>query len=70
MAVVDYNTCAGGDKFGNFFVNRIPSEVTEEVEEDPTGNRLVFERGSLNGCLHKVRLSLSRGFFVQEGTMR
>ncbi|CAG8434541.1 5348_t:CDS:10 [Diversispora eburnea] len=34
--MVDYDTLAGGDKFGNFFIDRLPAETSEEVDEDPT----------------------------------
>ena len=54
--MLDYNTVAGGDKFGNFFVDRLPSEVSDEVDDDPSANRIMFERGQLNGTTHKVTL--------------
>jgi splicing factor 3B subunit 3 len=37
--MVDYDTVVGGDKFGNFFVDRLPASTSEEVDEDSTGNR-------------------------------
>ncbi len=52
--MVDYNTVAGGDKFGNFFVNRIPAETSEEVDEDPTGTKMIYQRGYLQGAAFKV----------------
>jgi splicing factor 3B subunit 3 len=52
--MVDYDTVAGGDKFGNLFVDRLPSDTSTEVDEDPTGSRLVYERGYLNGAPYKV----------------
>ncbi|ORX58556.1 hypothetical protein BCR36DRAFT_318081 [Piromyces finnis] len=52
--MVDYDTVVGGDKFGNFFVDRLPSSTSEEVDEDPTGNRLIYEKGYLQGAPHKV----------------
>lgn len=58
--MLDYNTVAGGDKFGNFFVDRLPPEVSDEVDDDPSANRVMFERGHLNGATHKVqRISYS-----------
>lgn len=54
--MLDYDTVVGGDKFGNLFVNRLPQETSEEVEDDPTGNKLVYERGYLQGAPHKVSL--------------
>ena len=35
--MVDYQTVAAGDKFGNLFVNRLPAGVSEDVDNDPTG---------------------------------
>lgn len=29
--VLDYDTVAGADKFGNFFINRLPADVSAEV---------------------------------------
>ncbi|KAI8815119.1 CPSF A subunit region-domain-containing protein [Cladochytrium replicatum] len=53
--MIDYDTIAGGDKFGNFFVVRLPSETSEEVDDDPTGNKLIYEKGYLNGAPHKLQ---------------
>ncbi|KAG2230019.1 hypothetical protein INT48_003065 [Thamnidium elegans] len=52
--MVDYDTVAGGDKFGNFFVNRLPASVSREVDEDTTGNRIYHEKGYLQGAPNKV----------------
>jgi splicing factor 3B subunit 3 len=35
--MVDYQTIAAGDKFGNVFINRVGTMVSNEVDEDPTG---------------------------------
>jgi splicing factor 3B subunit 3 len=51
---VDYDTMAGVDKFGNFFVTRLSSEVSDEVEDDPTGDRLKWNSSVLNGAPHKL----------------
>ena len=53
-AMIDYDTIAGGDKFGDFFIDRLPSETSEEVDEDPTGNKIMYEKGYLMGAPHKV----------------
>jgi splicing factor 3B subunit 3 len=58
--MLDYNTVAGGDKFGNLFVNRIPNETSEEVDDDPTGTRMLYKRGYLHGAACKV--SVFTGF--------
>lgn len=53
--VLDYDTIAGGDKFGNIFVSRLPPQVSDEVEDDPTGSKLRIDQGYLNGAPHKVK---------------
>ena len=35
--LLDYDTVALADKFGNFSVVRLPAEINDEVDEDPTG---------------------------------
>jgi len=55
--VVDYDTVAAGDKFGNIFVARLPEGVTESIEKDPSGGkaRLVGKYNQiLNGAPHKL----------------
>lgn len=54
--MVDYETVAGGDKFGNFFVNRLPANISREVDEDTTGNRIYHEKGYLQGAPNKVHI--------------
>jgi len=53
-AILDYDTVAGADKFGNIFICRLPNEVSDEIEEDPTGSRLKLSQGLLNGAPHKL----------------
>ncbi|RCH93139.1 pre-mRNA-splicing factor rse1, partial [Rhizopus stolonifer] len=52
--MVDYDTIAGGDKFGNFFVTRLPHNISREIDEDTTGNRIYHEKGYLQGAPNKV----------------
>ncbi|KAI9136953.1 CPSF A subunit region-domain-containing protein [Paraphysoderma sedebokerense] len=52
--MMDYETIAGGDKFGNFWVNRLDSKVTEEIDDDPTGNKGLMEKGYLGGAPNKT----------------
>jgi len=54
LAVLDYDTVAGADKFGNVFVSRLPEKVSDEIEEDPTGSKLKVDQGYLNGAPHKL----------------
>ena len=56
--MLDYDTVALGDKFGNFSVLRLPAEVSEAVDDDPVANRVLYERGQLNGAAHKVSSGL------------
>jgi splicing factor 3B subunit 3 len=56
MTMLDYNTVASADKFGNFCVNRLPKQVADQVEEDVTGSKLIHEKEYLNGAPHRVRL--------------
>ncbi|DBA00600.1 TPA: hypothetical protein N0F65_007729 [Lagenidium giganteum] len=51
--LLDYDTIAGADKFGNVFVARLPSEVSDEVD-NPTGNRILWDTGLLNGAPNKL----------------
>jgi len=53
--MVDYDTVAGGDRFGNLWVSRLPKSVSDEVDEDPTGAGLMHEKGYLQGAANKVR---------------
>eukprot|EP01117_Protostelium_nocturnum_P009747 TRINITY_DN3484_c0_g1_i1.p1 TRINITY_DN3484_c0_g1~~TRINITY_DN3484_c0_g1_i1.p1 ORF type:complete len:1179 (-),score=412.47 TRINITY_DN3484_c0_g1_i1:140-3676(-) len=54
MAVLDYDTVAASDKFGNIMISRLPAQVSDDVEEDPTGSKLKMEQGYLNGAAHKL----------------
>lgn len=52
--MLDYDSMAGADKFGNVTVVRLPPDVTDDVDEDPTGNKALWDRGLLNGASQKV----------------
>jgi splicing factor 3B subunit 3 len=45
---------AGADKFGNIYFARLPQDVSDEIEEDPTGGKIKWEQGKLNGAPNKV----------------
>ena len=51
---LDYDTVATADKFGNIAVQRLPKEVSLQVEEDPTGGKMAAISGRLNGAPHKL----------------
>ena len=52
---LDYDTVAGGDKFGNVFVTRLTEDASLEMEEDPTGGKHVSQKATLRGAEHKTR---------------
>lgn len=51
--VVDADTVAGGDKFGNVFVLRLPEDVADDVFA-PSGGQMLWDQGKLNGAENKV----------------
>ncbi|CAG9837474.1 unnamed protein product [Diabrotica balteata] len=53
-SVLDYDTIATADKFGNIAILRLPSNVSDDVEEDPTGHKALWDRGLLNGASQKA----------------
>lgn len=55
-AMVDYETVAGGDKFGNLWMMRCPTKVSEQADEDGSGAHLVHERGYLQGTPNRLEL--------------
>ena len=50
---MDYDTMAGADKFGNLFLTRLPPELSDEVEEDPSGGK-AMNTGVLGGAPNKL----------------
>eukprot|EP00775_Hariotina_reticulata_P013008 gene13008-13137_t len=54
MTLLDYDTVAAADKFGNFSVLRLPADVSAQIEEDPTGGKLAAQMGKLGGAPHKL----------------
>ncbi|XP_019849007.1 PREDICTED: splicing factor 3B subunit 3-like isoform X2 [Amphimedon queenslandica] len=63
--ILDYNTVASADKFGNITILRLPSDVTDQVDEDPSGSRSLWDRGFLNGATQKANVMTS--YHVGEG---
>jgi splicing factor 3B subunit 3 len=57
--ILDYNTVAGVDKFGNFSAVRLPEDVNDDVDEDPTGSKALWDRGLLNGASQKCEVVAS-----------
>lgn len=65
--LLDYDTIATADKFGNVAILRLPSSVSDDVDEDPTGNKALWDRGLLNGASQKAENLIT--FHVGETVM-
>lgn len=55
--ILDYNTIATADKFGNIAIIRLAGGISDDVDEDPTGNKALWDRGLLNGASQKAGVS-------------
>lgn len=64
MCILDYHSVAVGDKFGNFSILRVPQEASDDVDEDPTGVKSLWDRGYLGG--EKQKLEAICNFHVGE----
>ena len=64
ITMVDYETTAGGDKFGNIWLVRCPKKISDESDEDPSGAHLIHERGYLHGTANRLELMLH--FYTQD----
>jgi splicing factor 3B subunit 3 len=62
--MVDYESVAGGDKFGNIFMVRCPEKASEEADEEQAGLHLINSRDYLHGTPH--RTSLVSHFYTQD----
>ncbi|KAG9509541.1 Splicing factor 3B subunit 3, partial [Fragariocoptes setiger] len=51
--VIDHSTVAAGDKFGNLSIIRLHHDVNDDVDDDPTGTRSLWDRGWLGGSSQK-----------------
>ncbi|CAJ0966354.1 unnamed protein product [Ranitomeya imitator] len=58
-SLLDYDTVAGADKFGNICVVRLPPNINDDVDEDPTGNKALWDRGLLNGASQKAEVIMN-----------
>ena len=52
--VFDYDTVVGGDKFGNLCVLQLPDDVNDDLDDDPTGTKSLWDRGWLGGASQKA----------------
>lgn len=62
--MVDYESVAGGDKFGNMFIVRCPPKASEEADEEQSGLHLMNARDYLHGT--SQRLDLMCHFYTQD----
>ena len=62
--MVDYETVAGGDKFGNIWLLRCSPKASDEADEEGSGAHLIHERQYLQGAPN--RLNLLAHFFPQD----
>ncbi|OHT00949.1 CPSF A subunit region family protein [Tritrichomonas foetus] len=57
--LLDRATVASGDRFGNFAVLRIPPEISDEAEVDPSGVGMVWEHHDFSGTPNKFDTAAS-----------
>ena len=63
---MDYDTVGGADKFGNIWTLRIPQGCNDDID-NPTGSRILWDQGQLNGAPNKVDL-LTHYYLGELGT--
>uniref|UniRef100_A0AC35TTU5 CPSF_A domain-containing protein n=1 Tax=Rhabditophanes sp. KR3021 TaxID=114890 RepID=A0AC35TTU5_9BILA len=54
MAILDYDTVVVGDKFGTISVLRLPDNVLDDADDDPSGVRAIWQKGAMNGASQKL----------------
>lgn len=62
--MVDYESVAGGDKFGNIWIVRCPEKASLESDEEGTGIHLIHARDYLHGTANRV--ALMAHFYTQD----
>ncbi len=62
--MVDYESVAGGDKFGNVWIVRCPEKVSAETDEPGSEIHLIHARDYLHGAPN--RLNLMAHFYTQD----
>lgn len=65
--LLDYETVAGGDKFGNLWIVRCPEQASRESDEEGVGGYISNERSYLGGAPYRVEAKGS--FFVDDVPM-
>lgn len=56
LAILDNATAAAADKFGNVVILRLPPNCNDDVEEDPSGTRSLWDRNALGGASQKLEV--------------
>lgn len=64
IEMLDYETTVGGDKFGNIWILRCPTKVSESSDESPDGLNLLQDKGFLGGTPN--RLDLVAHYFTND----
>eukprot|EP01134_Creolimax_fragrantissima_P001492 CFRG1492T1 len=62
--VLDYDTICGADKFGNVCILRLGKGALDDIDDDPSGTKVMWQRGLLGGAPQKVECTVQ--FFVGE----
>ncbi|KAL5410838.1 hypothetical protein PMIN03_005210 [Paraphaeosphaeria minitans] len=62
--MLDYETTVGGDKFGNLWILRCPTKVSEAADESPDGLNLTQDKAYLAGAPN--RLDLVAHYFTND----
>lgn len=52
--VLDFDTVICGDKFGNICVLQLPDDCNDDLDDDPTGTKSLWDRGWLGGASQKA----------------
>lgn len=63
-SMIDYDSVAGGDKFGNLWVLHVPEQAGAEADEDGMNGFIVNERSYMGGAPY--RLDLRAHFFAND----
>lgn len=63
-SMIDYDTTAGGDKFGNIWVVRCPDQISREADDEGMNGYIMNERSYLSGTAN--RLELRAHYYAQD----
>jgi splicing factor 3B subunit 3 len=54
--MTDHASVASADRFGNFTLLRIPADVSDEAEIDPSGVGMIWEHKDMSGAPNKLEV--------------